>query len=293
MIARKGTCTNYGNCSLADKREEIPDPGDFTCPECERALHAAGSEKKGLPVWLFAILGVALLGGLAVLAYSMLSGGDVAPPAAAATSGAAPPPAGTSDSAPPPPAATVADEGKGPCHLKPMPVADVARLLQYLKQGMNYASQKQYDLALAEYKQVLTIDPNFLGAHENVGSALIALKRYEAAENQLKQELSSLSCLEPIADADLVEFAYMIETESPLPGDKVPVYRARLRETKATTYYNLACVYSLENRKDEAVEALRAAVDSGFSNARALRQDPDLRNIRGTGAFQEIVAAIQ
>lgn len=291
MSTRKGTCTNYGNCSLADRREEIADSGDFACPECQSALHEVGAAKKGFPVWLFAVLGVVVLGGLAAVAYLMLGQAEVPSPAATE---AAPPPEPVSAPADPPPpiVAAAVDEGRGPCHLKPTPVADVARLLEYLKQGMNYASQKQYDLALAEYKQVLVIDPYFLGAHENVGSALIVLKRYEAAENQLKQELSSLACLEQMVDTDLVEFAYMIETGGPLLGDKTPVYRARLRETKATTHYNLACLYSLQNRKDDAVDALRAAVDSGFSNVHALKQDPDLRNIRATHGFQEIVASI-
>src|SRR5438093_4343458 len=55
-----------------------------------------------------------------------------------------------------------AASGGGPCKLVPAKAADVARLLQYLKQGMNYASQKKYDLALAEFQRALVIDKNFL-----------------------------------------------------------------------------------------------------------------------------------
>jgi tetratricopeptide (TPR) repeat protein len=183
-----------------------------------------------------------------------------------------------------------------PCSLQPARVSDVAKLLQYLKQGMNYGSQRQYEEALAEFQQVLNIDPNFLGVHQNIGAAYTGLKRYDAAEKELKAEMKLLSCLDSMNDEQLTAFSYMIETpvSDPLARktSQVQMYRTRLTSAEAASHYNLACVYSLQNQKDAAIGELQSAVKAGFSDAKALRTDPELANVRKAAAFRELLASI-
>ncbi len=40
MLEKKGKCTNFGNCDIADKREEITisEGEEFICTECEKDL---------------------------------------------------------------------------------------------------------------------------------------------------------------------------------------------------------------------------------------------------------------
>jgi tetratricopeptide (TPR) repeat protein len=49
-------------------------------------------------------------------------------------------------------------------------------------------------------------------------------------------------------------------------------------------YYNLACLYSLMNKPDEANTYLKKCIDGGYSKKYA-QTDPDLENIRGTQDF--------
>ena len=48
--------------------------------------------------------------------------------------------------------------------------------MQYLKQGMMFSLNKKYDMALAEFKPALAIDPNFLTLHLNQGAAESGVK---------------------------------------------------------------------------------------------------------------------
>ena len=53
-------------------------------------------------------------------------------------------------------------------------------------------------------------------------------------------------------------------------------------------YYNLACLYSLMNKPDEANNYLKLAIDNGYSKKYAIA-DEDLDNIRATDEYKNIM----
>jgi tetratricopeptide (TPR) repeat protein len=57
-----------------------------------------------------------------------------------------------------------------------------------------------------------------------------------------------------------------------------------------TDYYNLACLYSLMNKPEEANIYLKKAIESGYSKKYAIA-DEDLDNIRQTDDYKSIIAA--
>jgi len=59
---------------------------------------------------------------------------------------------------------------------------------------------------------------------------------------------------------------------------------------KPTAMYNLACAYSLMDRKDEAFRWLFQALDAGFGGHGMLRSDDDLDNLRGDARFRQALA---
>jgi beta-lactamase regulating signal transducer with metallopeptidase domain/tetratricopeptide (TPR) repeat protein len=63
-----------------------------------------------------------------------------------------------------------------------------------------------------------------------------------------------------------------------------------LRYRTPTTMYNLACAYSLMNRRDEAFSWLFKALDAGFQADGRLRSDDDLDNLRGDPRFRQALA---
>jgi Flp pilus assembly protein TadD len=57
----------------------------------------------------------------------------------------------------------------------------------------------------------------------------------------------------------------------------------------ATMLYNVACVYALGGRSDEAIACLERAVDNGFGHKDWLEHDSDLDSLRGQPRFEALV----
>lgn len=57
-------------------------------------------------------------------------------------------------------------------------------------------------------------------------------------------------------------------------------------------HYNLACSLALRNRKKEAVEALRDAIERGYSDAEWMLRDGDLENLKGYAPFEMLVREV-
>ncbi len=85
-----------------------------------------------------------------------------------------------------------------------------------------------------------------------VGTDLVSLRKFEAAEDALGRAVEALG------------------------------------EDNDSALYNLACTYSLAGDTQAAATALRRSVENGFGDTDHMRRDPDLANLRATGAFEPI-----
>jgi len=56
-------------------------------------------------------------------------------------------------------------------------------------------------------------------------------------------------------------------------------------------YYNMACVYALEGRKDMALRYLQIAAMNGYATAEGIDGDPDLVGLRGEPGYRALVGA--
>jgi tetratricopeptide (TPR) repeat protein len=61
-----------------------------------------------------------------------------------------------------------------------------------------------------------------------------------------------------------------------------------LRPNDATILYNVACVFAMMKRKEEAMETLRKAWDAGFTDSDWARRDPDLSLLHDEPEFQTL-----
>jgi beta-lactamase regulating signal transducer with metallopeptidase domain/tetratricopeptide (TPR) repeat protein len=78
-------------------------------------------------------------------------------------------------------------------------------------------------------------------------------------------------------------------------AEAIPAFQRALDRNyrKSTTMYNLACAYSLMDRKDEAFGWLFKALDAGFDANGNLRGDEDLDNLRGDPRFRQALARVK
>jgi dienelactone hydrolase len=69
-------------------------------------------------------------------------------------------------------------------------------------------------------------------------------------------------------------------------------WAAEARPSSSGILYALACAYSLGKQNLKAIEALKRAVENGFSDRAAIESDKDLDPIRQDPAFKKIVEAV-
>lgn len=63
----------------------------------------------------------------------------------------------------------------------------------------------------------------------------------------------------------------------------------QLRPNDPLAHYNLACSYSLLNRREQALKTLRRAVELGYRDFRYIREDHDLDAIRHDPRFRQLL----
>jgi tetratricopeptide (TPR) repeat protein len=73
-------------------------------------------------------------------------------------------------------------------------------------------------------------------------------------------------------------------------GLEIDLRLTRLRGHDPLNWYNLACSYSLLQRVDEAAVALRRSLELGYRDLGYLQKDPDLRNLRQSPHYRELLS---
>lgn len=56
-----------------------------------------------------------------------------------------------------------------------------------------------------------------------------------------------------------------------------------------SVYFNLACIYSRQNKVEESIKWLKMAIEKGYDNWDLIEKDNDLNNIRGSSQYQIIL----
>ena len=75
-------------------------------------------------------------------------------------------------------------------------------------------------------------------------------------------------------------------------GLAVDLRLTQLRAEDPLAWYNLACSYSLLNRVDEALDALRQAFGRGYTDLAYLQKDNDLANVRRSPKFRQLLESL-
>jgi tetratricopeptide (TPR) repeat protein len=122
----------------------------------------------------------------------------------------------------------------------------------HLNQGMTYAAMRDWENAISEFSKAVDIDGRYAAAYANRGVAYMQQRKYNKALDDLKQ------------------------AESLSPNDKM-------------IHYNFVALYSLQNQLDRALDSLDRALERGFNNYDALRNDPDLNNVRAHPEFVRVL----
>lgn len=72
-------------------------------------------------------------------------------------------------------------------------------------------------------------------------------------------------------------------------GLEVDLRLTQLRGEDPVVWYNLACSYSLLQKTEESAQALRRAIEMGYTDFEHLRKDPDLINLKRSPAYRQVL----
>jgi tetratricopeptide (TPR) repeat protein len=133
----------------------------------------------------------------------------------------------------------------------------------HIRQGFAYVSTAKnaanpagraeaIENAINEFSQAISKAPNYAEAYSNRAVGYMLQGKYNKAEEDLMK-------------------AKQLNPES------------------ASIRYNLASLYSLQNKVDLALDEIDAALSKGFTDYDALRKDPDLDNARNNPEFRKVL----
>jgi len=109
------------------------------------------------------------------------------------------------------------------------------------------------------------------------------------SENDVKLDINvkALYAITHQRAIDLLQEKNFVEAE------KFFLSATEISPNSDVVFYNLACCYALQNRKEDAIANLQQAVALGYSNADLMTTDPDLGSILHTPEFWHVVDQIK
>lgn len=75
-------------------------------------------------------------------------------------------------------------------------------------------------------------------------------------------------------------------------GLAIDLRLTELRSSDPLTWYNLACSYSLMNRVEESLDAIKRCFTLGYHDFQFLSKDPDLVNLRRSQKFRPLLESL-
>lgn len=156
--------------------------------------------------------------------------------------------------------------------------------------GNIYYILKEYYLAIETYKKVIMLDPNYYEAWNNIGNTYDDLKEYVNAINAYKEAIK----IKPnymIAWYNLsntfMNYASVMQRED-LYNEALESAREAYR--LGGRAYNLACVYSLINNKDNAIYYLKIVFLKKEKTVKEIQDDEDFASLREDEDFKALLA---
>ena len=121
----------------------------------------------------------------------------------------------------------------------------------------------------------------------------------EESQEIVASDLVEMDFLEKIAkrlprDVDTLEALGDLYTRAGRYEDGLAVDRtlAELEPDDMTIWYNLGCSLALLKKREDALKALKHALELGFSDYEWMSRDPDLNSMREDGEFKRLLKRI-
>jgi TolB-like protein/Tfp pilus assembly protein PilF len=163
--------------------------------------------------------------------------------------------------------------------------------------GRIYFTEGRLEQALELFRRVAEIKPSFYAGHMDVAQACMGLGLHEEAA-MVNRRLLEIMPNYLLQNPDDARARLIYASKLGSAGRKEEAVR---EGTKALVLspgdpvmlYNAACLYVSLGESDRAIDALRQAVEAGYTNAGWMQNDPDLVSLREHPEFAALLQLMQ
>ena len=151
-----------------------------------------------------------------------------------------------------------------------------------------FSKQGRRDEAVKHFYEVIRLMPDDPYAHYSLGNALSedgkgeeAIRIYSGAL-RIKPDFAEarMGLADALAELGKTDLAIQHYHEA-----------IRINPSAApVAYYNMACIYALQDMVERSIACLDKAIKSGFHDWHLVKTDNDLQNIRGTSSYKELIS---
>jgi tetratricopeptide (TPR) repeat protein len=175
----------------------------------------------------------------------------------------------------------------------------------YINLGRAFIQKQKFDPAIDLFYQALTIDTNYAEVRIDLANTLVRKGRLDEALYQYEVVISKKEYATIAArNRDVVLAKISREQQVRLLFNTAVRFAAEkqydlaidlLKRILVITpndplfYYNISCLFSIQDKKEQAIHWLRQAVEFGYDNWEKLKTDPDMKNIKDEPYFHELI----
>ena len=152
--------------------------------------------------------------------------------------------------------------------------------------GNFYFNIKSYDSAIAVYKKAIAADPEYVISYNNMGAVYNEVEQYDSAVHYYKKAIA----LDPeYVNAHFNMGLSYLNFEQVDSAIKYFNSAIGLNPQQEYYYYFLSCAYALNKQTQKSLDNLRTALEKGFKDFYEVLHDEDLKSIRSTKEYEELV----
>jgi tetratricopeptide (TPR) repeat protein len=152
--------------------------------------------------------------------------------------------------------------------------------------GLEYADAYLYEDAVECFQQALHLGHETFEAHYCLAGVLKSLGR----RNEALEHCRRASELNPRFAPAYILLGALVKDPQRLDESIHACKKAVLLDPDCVAaYYDLACYYSLQGKREQALAAMEMALCKGFSDFTWALKDPDLETLRGYPEFSLLI----
>lgn len=163
------------------------------------------------------------------------------------------------------------------------PIPDAPEAKWLFDRGLEFADAYLYEDAVECLSMALNNGLDTFETHYCLAGVYKSLQRYSQSEFHCRRCLT----LNPRFAPAFILLGSLLKKPGDLEESVAACKRAILLDPECTAaYYDLACYYSLQSKREQALAAITMALCKGFSDFDWLLQDPDLELLRRNPEFE-------